>query len=328
MDPYQFPQQKIVFSDKPFSGDFLAGVFADIFRASRPVTGYLRVAANDGTLYLLFLLQGAPYAAGRFTGHRPLNFTITEFFAETVSHPTAGLTVSFHETDPVLLKSMLVFLQDEPTIKAPVDIIDLEQIVKRIRTEAADSLIVLERDRLLNFYFFKAGKATFAHLADTSFSAPSDLSVDEQMLLYAFQENGVPVVAYVYRSVSTEKASDAEHLDKEALLAMVRGPAAWEEAPSPLVPTATITFVKGALKGERQTVNLPCSIGRKDCDLVINDGLVSRRHLLLHEVDGRLAITDQESTNGTLVNGEEVKRATLSPADIVTIGATSFSVSR
>jgi hypothetical protein len=38
MDTYRFPQQKTFFSGKPFSGDFLAGVFADIGATSFTVS--------------------------------------------------------------------------------------------------------------------------------------------------------------------------------------------------------------------------------------------------------------------------------------------------
>lgn len=48
-------------------------------------------------------------------------------------------------------------------------------------------------------------------------------------------------------------------------------------------------------------------IGRDpNCDVVLNRGNVSRRHLAIAEVDGRVYVRDLGSTNGVLVNGQRV----------------------
>lgn len=49
-------------------------------------------------------------------------------------------------------------------------------------------------------------------------------------------------------------------------------------------------------------------IGRAPaCDLVIDDGVVSRRHAQLHAREGGLAIEDLGSRHGTIVNGQAVR---------------------
>jgi len=66
-------------------------------------------------------------------------------------------------------------------------------------------------------------------------------------------------------------------------------------------------------------------IGRgTDCDLVVNDGQVSRRHVRVDVVDGSVSVTDAGSTTGTFVNGERRETSALIVGDGFTIGATKF----
>jgi hypothetical protein len=63
-------------------------------------------------------------------------------------------------------------------------------------------------------------------------------------------------------------------------------------------------------------------IGRHlDCDVVLADPQISRRHAQLHFRDGRWILQDLGSTNGTRVNGVRVGRCELRPGDAVEVGA-------
>ncbi|HAD03741.1 MAG TPA: hypothetical protein DCF93_03530 [Desulfuromonas sp.] len=329
MDTYRFPEQKTAFSGKAFSSDNLCRVFAEIFRLPRPFTGFLEASTGSGTLYFLFFLQSEPYAAGKFNGKKPFNITITDFFAETFALPPAQLRLSLHETDPILLKSMLILLQDEPTAKAPVSLIDLEQISRQILVEAGDALIVLEKGGMFNFFFIKNGKSAKPHFADTAWVAPADHTPEEQMLLYAFDRSGSPVVAHIYRDIATAKSSDVNRVDRQRLLELARTP--MPAAASPILPTAalrtvTVAIVAGAGAGQTFTAAVPCTVGRKDCDIVIADPLVSRNHARFTLEGGSVVIEDLGSTNGTLVNGVETRRATLTPDDLLTLGDTNLKI--
>jgi len=70
-------------------------------------------------------------------------------------------------------------------------------------------------------------------------------------------------------------------------------------------------------------------VGRRaDCDIVLNDSSVSRRHARLEWRGGQYILTDLGSTNGTRVNGIRVVTKVLQPGDTVTLGTTicSFKV--
>ena len=68
-------------------------------------------------------------------------------------------------------------------------------------------------------------------------------------------------------------------------------------------------------------------IGRApECELVLRDSRVSRRHARLMGRDGVLVLTDLGSTNGTRVNGHRITEVVLGAGDRVQIGETSLVV--
>lgn len=62
-------------------------------------------------------------------------------------------------------------------------------------------------------------------------------------------------------------------------------------------------------------------VGRsRECDLVLEDPNVSRRHAELSEEGGAWVIRDLGSTNGIVINGGRVEEAALSPGDEIVLG--------
>src|SRR5690348_13490392 len=80
------------------------------------------------------------------------------------------------------------------------------------------------------------------------------------------------------------------------------------------------------------TLRLPTgavkTIGRTArADFIVRAALVSRLHCrLTADVSNQLILEDLNSTNGTLVNGQRVKRAVVKAGDTITIGRTDFVV--
>lgn len=341
MNRYQFPEQKVLRQESPFSRELLGDLLTLVSAPEAPVTGYIRFTDTDAALYFLFFLNGAPYAAGRYAGGRPVSYSIQELGAHLVTSASPAMQVALCQTDPVLLKSMLLFLQEEPAVKAPTSLVDLEYIARQIGEAGSHALITLCREQKFNFFFFKDGKAALVHYADLEFERPSGMTVEEEMLLYSFQQ-GAKVEVYVFRDMVTEEAKDAALLDRSSLLELLTGGAVQAAAATgsqtrpverteilnarPRLPSVALSLESGPQQGERFTVTLPCVIGRKGCDLVLNDGQISRRHAELKIVERKLVIEDLGSTNGTMVNGESVTSKKLSPGDLLTIGETSLRV--
>ena len=67
----------------------------------------------------------------------------------------------------------------------------------------------------------------------------------------------------------------------------------------------------------------PITVGRApDCDLVLADPTVSKRHLELRRQGPNVVLTDLGSTNGTRVNGAGIRERPLVDGDEIRLGAT------
>ena len=65
------------------------------------------------------------------------------------------------------------------------------------------------------------------------------------------------------------------------------------------------------------------TIGRlPECDVVVDDAGASRQHAEVRRTDAGFALTDLGSTNGTLVNGSQIREHLLEDGDRITIGET------
>ncbi len=349
MDSYQFPLQKVLCDNKPFSRELLHRLLEMSYVASPPFTGYLKFTGVGSCLHFLFFFNGAPYAAGRYEDGKPSRYSIHELGRHLASSAEEPRFISLCKTDPVLLKSMLLFLQEEPAIKAPPSLLDFEYIVQQIGEVGANAVITLCRDNKMNFFFFRDGKGTLAHYADLAFERPEGMSFEEELLFYALQP-GEKVQAYIFRDMSTPMSEDSYNLDKESLYKLLtvgylkdrraddaeKPPTPETEGievlvkaihPKPKLPSVVLTVESGPLQGERFTVTLPCTIGRKACDLILDDRLISRRHAELKIVEHKLVLEDLASTNGTKVNGKMVAMTQLAPNDLISFGQTSLRIS-
>jgi pSer/pThr/pTyr-binding forkhead associated (FHA) protein len=60
-----------------------------------------------------------------------------------------------------------------------------------------------------------------------------------------------------------------------------------------------------------------------ECDIVVSDPAVSRRHAEIRRRDGQFVVVDLDSTNGTRVNGAGVKDRVLADGDEIRVGSVS-----
>jgi pSer/pThr/pTyr-binding forkhead associated (FHA) protein len=77
-------------------------------------------------------------------------------------------------------------------------------------------------------------------------------------------------------------------------------------------------FERGRVFGDLPT---PVTIGREEDNTIqLNDERVSRFHVKIQEDNGRVILTDLESTNGTRINGHPVQMRVLQFGDQLSIG--------
>ncbi|MDM8527599.1 FHA domain-containing protein [Anaerolineales bacterium HSG24] len=89
---------------------------------------------------------------------------------------------------------------------------------------------------------------------------------------------------------------------------------------------ASVVCVVGLKKGQAVSIKKnQLKFGRSpECDIMITTGLVSRVHALLIYEDGHYVLYDENSTNGTWVNGQRILEHHLKPNDRFQIGSSIF----
>ncbi len=93
--------------------------------------------------------------------------------------------------------------------------------------------------------------------------------------------------------------------------------------------SAEICFLGGPLQGQKRIIqdDEQLTFGRHpECDIVINDNNISRRHAELSYTQGRLSIRNLASRNGIFINGAREDHATLGNWDTVVLGSNLFRV--
>jgi len=92
--------------------------------------------------------------------------------------------------------------------------------------------------------------------------------------------------------------------------------------PEPVAPSRAVVAGQGrrtVLSGETM------SVGRsRECDIMVDDANVSRKHAELRARGGSWRIVDLGSTNGIKVNRRRVEQAELSHGDQITLGVTDL----
>ena len=87
--------------------------------------------------------------------------------------------------------------------------------------------------------------------------------------------------------------------------------------------TSCLRVIEGDEKGRafRLIGKSKFTIGRSSqADLRLKDGKVSRIHAIVERVGDHFIIVDQESANGTMVNGDSVRKTVLKEGDYIRLG--------
>jgi hypothetical protein len=88
-----------------------------------------------------------------------------------------------------------------------------------------------------------------------------------------------------------------------------------------------LTVIEGDLKGKSFDITGigTYTIGRKECDIVLDDEKVSRKHASVVIIrEGQYAVQDLASRNGTFVNGVRLTRRNVQHNDLVRVGNTTL----
>ncbi|MGL4513789.1 MAG: FHA domain-containing protein [Lacipirellulaceae bacterium] len=88
----------------------------------------------------------------------------------------------------------------------------------------------------------------------------------------------------------------------------------------------TLEVLEGADRGVvYDDLETPITIGREEGNAVqLNDERISRFHIKIQEDQGKIVLTDLESTNGTRVNGRETHLRILRFGDLIAVGRSTL----
>ncbi len=103
------------------------------------------------------------------------------------------------------------------------------------------------------------------------------------------------------------------------------------ESPGPeppvLVPGSGWSLESENLQGGCFLLSETLVIGRgSDCDLIIDDPHLSRRHASIRVAEACLQVEDLDSVNGTFLNGERITRGEAHPGDEIRLDRLAFRV--
>lgn len=101
------------------------------------------------------------------------------------------------------------------------------------------------------------------------------------------------------------------------------------QVPRVSVSQLALRFISGKYQGSDfpLTEHSEIIVGRSsDLDMILVEDMVSRKHARIACSQNEITIEDLNSTNGTFVNGEKIKRATLKEGDRVLIGTSILKV--
>lgn len=88
----------------------------------------------------------------------------------------------------------------------------------------------------------------------------------------------------------------------------------------------TLQVLDGADRGTVFTsIDTPLTIGREEGNTIqLNDERISRFHVKIQEDQGKVVLTDLESTNGTRVNGLDTQLRILQVGDLIAVGRSTL----
>lgn len=304
--PVRFPRGHPVIEEQPWGSDAVDRVVA-VLGEGRCVEGRLEVEAANARVVCL-IHHSAPYVAGIVDSAGFTRIPLAEFPLR--AGQLDGAKCRLEKTEAALVLMEAAHFGRTPTVRASTRYVDLAHLIGALGEEGVDSAIALERNRERVLAFLHRGEP--ARLFGGESSGPSGGDILDRLLEHAFAAESGETVVEVFKDLHIEADVDIG-ISFDQLIHRLR--------PAPLITIGV--RVAGDSRDLFSKVFVPPAmiIGRNRSAHVFLDNLgVSREHARMIWEDGSLFVEDLASGNGTRVNGEPVKRARLTPGDVVGIG--------
>jgi len=306
-----FPYLEKVIINRPCQGEKFNREFLFLTIEKDITEGYLTLEGDDLSYYL-FLCEGKIYAAGKIEEGELQDITIRDFFAYFSKYPNPY--ISFYSTDEVLLKSLIVLFQHTPTTQLTTDIVDVEEVLAKLKDKGVDSVLAIRESEKFSVVLCCDGVPRDIYLAEESEEVQKEETPQDKLLVYIYSKE--PQLTFgidIYQDIVVTPAPDAGYPDydfKGEIYEYFTRP-----RPHLLLKLGDNTLGRYTIKFNKLT------IGRvPDNDVVIDNLAVSRHHAIVTEEHGIYYVEDQQSVNGTFVNGVRITRQEVKHNDEILIG--------
>jgi pSer/pThr/pTyr-binding forkhead associated (FHA) protein len=192
--------------------DKFDALFAKITQERQIADGYF-FQAHPAESTLLFVVNGAPYAAGRLAGEELTFLEIHEFFATYSRHPNSPL--SFMVADKRLLLGLMVLFRHRPAIHFTSDMVDMEEVLKKLAARGADAIVGIRSGEEWAVTICTKGQPVANYFPASGAEALKEPTPAEQLLVYVFSRPAGGVAVDVYEETRVGPAGDASLLTPE-----------------------------------------------------------------------------------------------------------------
>ncbi len=278
--------------------------------ASRAAPVVIEVASVD-MQYLLFLSDGQLYWISANDGERSRSIPIREFFSRLrrMQFPQ----VVAYRADMALFHSLLVWGQKKPDLKVASTLVDLDELLDRIKKERSSAVLTARDQATLVVLRYQDGVAVACY-HDRLDAARRGCDPREDFLVTVYTISAKhPLEINLFGDLSVTHAEDMRSL-----------PAGFAGSISSYYlsqPPRLVVRLKGRPLKTYSLSAAELTIGRlPDNDIVIDNLSVSRAHAAVSADGDEYRVRDLASKNGTLLNGAPVTSAPLADGDVITIG--------
>jgi pSer/pThr/pTyr-binding forkhead associated (FHA) protein len=212
MPSFRFPATATLLDAKACPLDKFDPLFAKITQERRVLDGYFIQDHADEARFL-FVVDGAPYGAGRLVGDAFTFGEIHEFFAAYSRHPQSPL--SFFAADKRLLLGLMVLFRHHPALQFTTDLVDMNEVLKKLATRGADAIVGIRAGNEWAISICTKGKPVMNFLPPSSGEALKEPTAGEQLLVYVFTRPPGGVSVEVYEETRVSPAGDASLVTPE-----------------------------------------------------------------------------------------------------------------
>ncbi len=310
MSRLQIPYDKVLLDPTDLDWekfDELLRYFFDLSRKYPLVTEIY----NQYTQYFAFIRDGQLYWATVRCEDGFQGITVRKFLSSL--RKTQFPKIIVYQTSLVLYHSLLVYLQKKPDLKVNSNLVDLDELINDVEQKRRSALVTAFQPGNLIILRYQDGKPISCYGGSPAV-CPHEANGRDDFLVRIYTLSArSPFEIRLFTDLIVCHAEDARPLPEQ-----FSGSISMFYLSRP--PKLVVRLKNRPLKNYTMT-GAELSIGRlPQNDIVIDNLSVSRRHLVIAKTKDGYILRDCESKNGTFLNGREVKEATLSDGDVITIG--------